>query len=307
MRGNGRVKRDNSRAKFLGKLRTHVAVQRLVQRPHLHPEPLEFRRQRPGRQFVARPPQRPQIVKAQFARAGVRQLDEPLVERPDRQCRLAPAQPHVQQFVGVAHGCKPPLHRGQVEALVAARRAVFAAAVDRLHLGDDAGELALQVRIGWGDGRQRRFEQVQFACKIRREVERIEARSLGDQFRRRSHQPGARGGRQRVRIVGDVRAAHPVCTAGGSPVLQQPGFGRGKKCLCFGHRLCVIGRCATGQRSSEQQRGEYPTHHAPDYSGGPVANRLANADCSRMMVSLRSEPVETTATVWPVTSSSRAT
>ena len=191
-------------------------------------------------------------------------------------------------------------------------RTVRAAAVEALHFGDDAGKLALQRGLRGRHGGERGLQQVQLAGEIGRQVRRIEAGRGGGQLRGGGHQLGVGGGGQGVGIVVDIGAAHPVRAARGNPQFQQARLGFSDE-LARGVGIDGRrgGRGTGAQADAQQQHGPAtPERHERDYSGGGFgavhANQRATVESWRMMVSWRSEPVDTSATVWPVTASRRA-
>ena len=98
---------------FSDELRSHVGVQRHVERPHLCPQPVDLGSECVGRHVVIRTPQRSGICEAELARALVRQLDEP--------------------GIAIAHGCSdgvPPLPDIGELLRIAARREDVGRGVD---------------------------------------------------------------------------------------------------------------------------------------------------------------------------------
>ncbi len=166
-----------------------------------------------------------EVLESQLLSPGVRQLDEPLVQRSHGNGDLTPSLPHLEQLVSVSHRCEAPLHRWKVEALLLAVRTELPLTVEALHLGHDFRQLLLQRRVRRRHRGERRLQANQLSRQVFGQVQVVESRRFGRQLGRGGHQCRVGGSRHRVGVVGDEVVLDPRRSPGLHPKLEETLFG----------------------------------------------------------------------------------
>ncbi len=195
-------------------LAARVAVQLLVERLHLPPEPCRLALEVRRGHVVVRAPHDAQIVEAEPARALVGKLDVAHVVGTERlRCRMPP-RPRVQQLVVVAARFEHRLELGFVPARLRSLRAVLARTVFGLHPGEQPGEL----RAPGGIVRRRRrlaqhaeLEQCERAPGRRAHRLSLELPCVLDRLAQVGEEALFRLGIQQLTVDVDVGRLRPAC------------------------------------------------------------------------------------------------
>ena len=259
MGGNRLVRGDDGRAVLVGQTRPNVAVERLVERAHLVPQPFELDRERIGGHVVAGAPELAEVGEPQIAGPRVGQLHEAGIGVPHRGRHRPPAEPQVQQLVGVADLGEPPFELRQRQALLVAAGTVHAPAVRGLHPHGDGRQLRLQRRIGGRRHPHRRLQPQQLAPEVVGKLDPVEPRRAGGQLHGEADHRGLGVCRLRRGVVGDVGALDPRGPARRYPGVEQPGFRLIEKRarLVGGRRGLGAGGGQDGEHGGEP---EHPGH-----------------------------------------------
>ncbi len=210
MRGDHAVWPAGCIAVLLNQLAADVGVQLAVERLDLGPEALDFCLKLLGRHVVLRAPQRAGVGKAQFARALVAQLGQANVIAAHGLAYRVPAGPQRRQFLGIA--AVRHLDADFVDAQAVFRigiRTVPAAPVSGVQFRGLLHGLGAQLWVLRRSQGNAELKQLQFANRIRRERQAVEALGLADQFRLPRNKPVAGLGQQLNRVVGDVGLFDP--------------------------------------------------------------------------------------------------
>ncbi len=260
--GRDRALRGNDvGAVVLAQPAAHVAVELLVERPHLLPEPLQLGGELVRRHVVLGPPHGAQIVEAQLAGALVAELGEALVVGAHRRRDGAPADPGLEQLVRIAAGRQDAAELAEVEAL-AVLAAVLAAAVGRLHAGGDAGQLGAQLRIVRRRQGEGELQQTQLAALLLRQLQALEAgRFLGQPYRF-GDVALVRLRRQDLGVVGDEGRLHPAGARLLDHPLEQGLLGLGEEALGVGRLGRPLERWRTAGHCHRHQTGHERAHQA---------------------------------------------
>ena len=305
--GRNRLPRRCERgAVLLAEPAADQAVQRLVERPHLLPEPIELGAKRIRGEVVRGPPAIAGIDIAKLNGPGVRDLDEPLVAGPHRGRQRASLVPEIEQPVGVAQLGDRPLQRRPVETILAGAGTVRAGGECALQLRQDVRQLAPARRPAGRDGRRRGLQPRELARGRFRQVQPVEARGAPGQLRRRGLQRrgGFRG--QRFRIAGKEVLLHPGGACRGAPQREQALLGGADEGLGFRRRRSGHRRRARGECRSQEARQHRRPRSGHRRTGARAPSQRSTGESSRTMVSPRSEPVEMMEIGAPLSVSSRA-
>ncbi len=212
VRGDGLASGHLVLAVLLREPGAHVAVQLVIERLHLPPQPLGLLLEGLGRHVVAGAPERAQVLEADLLGALVGELHQALVERAHRLRDGVPAHPGLEQLVVVAALGDDVGQLAQVLALaLAILAAVLALAVEALELRGDAGQLRALLRIARRRQRGGHAQQVQHARGVRvQPLHVLEARGLLDGLVQVGHHLLVHHGRVPLGVVGDVGGLDPL-------------------------------------------------------------------------------------------------
>ena len=256
---------DDVRPVVIRELRSHMALQVVVKRLDLVPEPVDLGREVIGRHVVLRTPHGAGVGEPEIPRALVREFHETLVVGAHRRRDRPPTLPGVEQRIGVAAVVDHVLQvaKGSAGVRVRAVRAVLARAVGRFHPRSDLTQfldLRLVGRRGQGQSAPQQVELARHLVRLRR---RVVGRRLLREVDRAGQRLRSETGRQGGRVLVDVRRLHPCRAAAVVVVLDERLLGRRRE---LGRRRALFARAAgqekecpdggrdQGGRSAETER-----------------------------------------------------